>query len=145
METFLKSILALVVFIFFAPNLFAQSDSIGNCEEQFHNWKRQEAERQDSEFIGDPYVFPKILKQVAPVYPDSAKKYGIEGDAMLWCIVDTTGKPQFVRILQSVGYGFDEAALLALYDWRFEPVTFQGKKQVLPMTIPFRFRMKGKE
>ena len=145
MKIYSRSILIFIVSIFVTHDLFAQSDCIGNCEEQFQNWKRQELERQHSEFIGDTYTFPKILKQVAPVYPDSAKKYSIEGNVVLWCMVDTTGKPKCVRIIQTAGHDFDEAALLAIHDWQFEPVTLHGKKQVSPMTIPFRFRIKEKE
>jgi TonB family protein len=82
---------------------------------------------------------------VAPVYPDSAKKYGIEGDLVVWFIVDTIGRPQCAIILHKIGNGMDEAALLAIQEWRFKPVIVNGKKQISPMTMPFRFQINNKK
>ena len=145
MKTILKFNLTILSILFAASNLFAQTDSAGNCENEFQYWAKLRQERQRSEFRGDIEAFPKVLKEVAPVYPDSARKYGIEGDLIVWFIVDTTGKPQCARVLEKVGNGMDEAALLAIRDWRFKTLTFPSKKQISPMTMPFKFRLNAKQ
>jgi TonB family protein len=119
MITLWNSIFNLALCLVIVSNLFSQSDSLRNCEEQFQDWKQQQV----SDFIDGPYDFPKVVTQENPVYPDSAKKYGLEGTVIIWFLVDTNGNPQRPRILQTAGYGFDEAALSVIRKWRFNPVS----------------------
>ena len=135
--SFIRSIFFLAFCLLRPSTLHAQSDSVLDCDEQFHRWSLD----QDSEFIGDPVLHPAITRLEAPAYPDSAKKHGIESDVRAWVLVDTLGNPICATILKPVGNGFDEAVLSAVRKSTFKPPTFKGKKFQAATTIPFRFRM----
>jgi TonB family protein len=42
-------------------------------------------------------------------------------------VVDTEGKPQKLKIIESGGKSADEAALKAVREWRFDPATCDGE------------------
>ncbi len=78
---------------------------------------------------GGNVIPPELLKQVDPIYPEEARKARIEGDVVLEAIVDIDGKPVQIRVLQlpAKGYGFEEAAIEAVEQWKFRPGMRNGK------------------
>jgi protein TonB len=62
-----------------------------------------------------------------PEYSDEARKARLQGRVQLEMIVDETGHPRNIRVLQSLGLGLDEQAIKAAARWRFKPGMKDGK------------------
>ena len=122
---------------------FGQSDTLSECEKKYAIWK-VEIER-PIDFIGSGPI-PQPIKTDAQNYPDSARQAQKEGTVWVWCIVDTSGIPQCVRVHKGAGFGMDEAAIEALKKWRFTPATSGGgRKWEQPTCIPFKFKLQQVE
>ncbi len=82
--------------------------------------------------------------QVRPRYPESARRQGIEGEALLRFQVLATGRVASVSVVRSAGHpDLDRAAVEAVQAWRFEPAR-RGKEPVAVwVTLPVRFRLQG--
>jgi TonB family protein len=71
----------------------------------------------------------KRVRMVSPTYPDAARKRGIEGWVELAFTVQTNGTVDNVEIRNaSPAEVFDDAAMRAVRQWRFEPVVRNGEK-----------------
>ncbi|MET0534457.1 MAG: TonB family protein [Steroidobacter sp.] len=71
----------------------------------------------------------KRVRMVSPVYPDAARKRGIEGWVELAFTVQTNGSVDSVEVRNaSPAEVFDDAAMRAVRQWRFEPVTRNGER-----------------
>jgi protein TonB len=81
------------------------------------------------------------VQTVRAVYPPIALRMGMEGDVTLRIEVDTDGKVTKAEILKSGGAGFDEEALKAVKQSRFEPAQKDGKSVAAEFTYIYRFRL----
>lgn len=83
---------------------------------------------------------PLVLDVAPPVYPPSAKADGVEGFVALQFVVGANGYAYDPVIINSVpGNVFDDAALDALYDYRFEPAVKDGADVDCIMTLTIKF------
>jgi TonB family protein len=83
----------------------------------------------------------KPVQTVRAVYPPIALRMGMEGDVTLRIEVDTEGKVTKVEITKSGGAGFDEEALKAVKQSRFEPAQKDGKNVPAEFIYIYRFRL----
>jgi protein TonB len=67
-------------------------------------------------------------RRVQPNYPELARKTGVKGPAVLQIIVQKDGTVGDIWILRSPArdLGFDEAAIAAVRQWRFQPALKDG-------------------
>jgi TonB family protein len=80
------------------------------------------------------------LKTVNPVYPESARKRGIEGWVELAFTVQPNGSVDEVEVRNaSPADIFDESAVRAIRQWRFEPVVRNGEKVPQRALVRLRF------
>jgi protein TonB len=85
-------------------------------------------------------VRPKRKVPVVPKYTLEARQAEIEGVVRVEVTIDETGQVVNARVVSGLGYGLDEAALMAARASTFEPAT-RCKKAVIGTTIlPFRFQ-----
>jgi protein TonB len=71
----------------------------------------------------------KRTRTVNPVYPESARKRGVEGWVELAFTVTTNGTVEDVEVRNaSPANVFDDAAVRAIRQWRFEPVERNGER-----------------
>lgn len=71
----------------------------------------------------------KRVRMVSPAYPDAARKRGIEGWVELAFTVQTNGTVDQVEVRNaSPADVFDDAAIRAVRQWRFEPVEKNGER-----------------
>jgi TonB family protein len=84
---------------------------------------------------------PHVIKKVDPVYPEKARKAGIEGMVILEAMTDAQGNVARVRVLQSIPE-LDQAAIDALKQWKYEPVLIDGKPKAVVFTVTMRFQLK---
>jgi TonB family protein len=85
-------------------------------------------------------VEPRVIKKVAPVYPEEARKAGIEGIVLLEATTDEKGDVVKVRVLKSVPQ-LDQAAIDALKQWKYEPYIIDGKATGIVFTVTIRFAL----
>jgi len=71
---------------------------------------------------------PTVTSSVDPVFPSSGPGIQPESNSVtLTVLVDMKGKPQDVTVTESGGKSFDESALKAVRQWRFQPGTCNGE------------------
>jgi protein TonB len=84
----------------------------------------------------------KPLQTVRANYPPMALRTGLESDVTLKIEVDAQGNVTKAEITKSGGAGFDEEALKAVKQSRFEPAQRDGQNVAAQFTYIYRFRLK---
>lgn len=69
---------------------------------------------------------PRIIYQIPPVYPDSARAEKRQGSVLLRLTIDEEGYISRVDVLQSAGKDLDWAAMGAVTNFAFEPAEADG-------------------
>lgn len=93
--------------------------------------------------VGGSVAPPKLLVRVAPEYPAMAASAQMEGRVILEATVDDTGMVNEVRVLRSHGI-FDEPAVEALKQWRYEPLLFNGRPAPFVLTVTLSFNLNAR-
>jgi TonB family protein len=76
------------------------------------------------------------------VYPEAARKAGIQGQVIVKTLIGTDGTVQDTKLHTSVpGSGFDEAAIAAITQLKFKPAQKDGTPVEYWFTIPIRFSL----
>jgi len=83
----------------------------------------------------------KPIQTVRAIYPPMALRAGLESDVVLKIEVDPEGKVTKAEIAKSGGGGFDEEALKAVKQSRFEPAQREGHNVPAEFTYIYRFRL----
>ena len=85
---------------------------------------------------------PTVIKKFPAVYPEHARRLGIQGTVTINVLVSEKGDVADAKILQGIknAVGFDQAALQAVRKWKFEPATVKGIKVKvwIPVAIEFK-------
>jgi len=82
---------------------------------------------------------PKLLHRVNPEYPASEKASRVEGLVVALLRVEIDGHVSDARIERGLGRAFDDAALAAVRQWRFEPARRAGRAVVGDYRVTIRF------
>jgi len=83
----------------------------------------------------------KPIQSVRPVYPPLALKMGMQGDVTLKITVDSEGNVSRAEIVGSSGAEFDQEALKAVKQSRFEPAQKDGQNVAAEFNYVYRFRL----
>ena len=75
------------------------------------------------------------------VYPEIAKRAGVEGKVYVLAFVDESGTVTKAQVLKGIGAGCDEAALDAVQKTRFKPGKQRGKPVKVQVSIPIIFKL----
>ncbi|OGU18554.1 MAG: energy transducer TonB [Ignavibacteria bacterium GWA2_55_25] len=75
------------------------------------------------------------------VYPEIARRAGVEGTVYVEAFVDESGAVTRTEIKKGIGAGCDEAAASAVMKAKFKPGKQRGKAVKVRMSIPVRFRL----
>ena len=75
------------------------------------------------------------------VYPEIAKRAGVEGKVYILAFVDETGTVIKAQVLKGIGAGCDEAALDAVLKTKFKPGKQRGKPVKVQVSIPIIFKL----
>src|ERR1700684_2506472 len=81
--------------------------------------------------VGNGVRPPGLLHKVEPQYSEEASKAGLVGKVLLQVVVGTGGKPRDIKVIRSVGLGFDENAMAGVGAWEFTP----GDKDGQPVNV----------
>jgi len=85
---------------------------------------------------------PVVVYKVQPGYTPEAKEARIQGIVIISATVREDGTVKVERIVQSLGYGLDEAAAAALEQWKFIPGKKDGQPVAVTVHIQFQFGLK---
>lgn len=83
----------------------------------------------------------KVIKKVAPVYPEEAKKEGITGKVVLDATVNEQGKVNDVKTIESANPSLEKAAIDAVKQWEFAPLQKDGKNVTFITTLTLNFAL----
>lgn len=75
------------------------------------------------------------------VYPEIAKRAGVEGRVYVLAFVDESGAVTNAKIIKGIGAGCDEAALDAVKKTKFKPGKQRGKAVKVQVSIPIVFKL----
>ena len=81
----------------------------------------------------------EIQKKI--VYPEIAKRAGVEGKVYVLAFVNESGIVTDAKIIKGIGAGCDEAALDAVKKTKFTPGKQRGKAVRVQVSIPVVFRL----
>jgi protein TonB len=92
--------------------------------------------------VGGNVVAPKLVHSVKPEYPELARLSRARGLVILEARVDVRGVVKSVHVLRSSPL-FDEAALGAVRQWRYQPLLLNGEPTefILSVTVMFNLTM----
>lgn len=91
--------------------------------------------------VGGGVTSPVPVYKIEPEYSEEARKAKYQGTVVLSVIIDASGKPTNLKVLQPLGLGLDEKAIEAVQKWRFRPGTKEGKPVAVYATIQVTFRL----
>ncbi len=80
-----------------------------------------------------------IQKQI--VYPEIAKRAGVQGRVYVKAYVDENGNVTKVDLIRGIGAGCDEAAMDAVMKTKFQPGKQRGKPVKVQVTVPVLFKL----
>ncbi len=75
------------------------------------------------------------------VYPELAKRAGIEGRVYVKAYVDSTGTVAKTELIRGIGGGCDEVAIEAVKKVKFIPGMQDGKRMNVQVTVPILFKL----
>lgn len=98
---------------------------------------------------GPPPDFVPVEKQPqplpgnnpSPVYPEIARRAGVEGTVWVKIWVDKEGNPKKAQVLKSDAELFNQPAIDAAMRWKFTPAIMNNGPVAVWVSIPFKFRL----
>jgi TonB family protein len=84
---------------------------------------------------------PRAKSTPRPAYTEAARKKRYQGTAILFLIVDETGKVIRPQIVRPLGLGLDDNAVKRVMTWRFEPATIDHKPVAVQISLEVSFRL----
>ncbi len=90
---------------------------------------------------------PKLVKKIAPVYPEEARKQGIQGVVELEATIDRAGTVIGVKVLpaQTPQPLLEQAAVAALRQWKYAPYMINGNAKAVIFTVTITFALDAKK
>ena len=83
---------------------------------------------------------PRIVYQPTPIYPPELARKNMQGTVYVLFIVDKTGRTRDLKVQKSSHPAFNNPALKAVKQWKFEPGTRKGKPVQFRMRVPITFQ-----
>ena len=84
---------------------------------------------------------PELIRREPAVYPEIAKKMGLQGRVTVEVTIDAQGKPIQARVVKSASDVFNEAAIEAVMKYSFKPAMMSTGPVTSKIMIPIDFRM----
>jgi len=86
-----------------------------------------------------PMPIPGACPQ--PVYPEIARRAGVEGKVWVKIWVDKEGNPKKAQIIKSDAELFNQPAIEAAMKWKFTPAIMNNGPVAVWVSIPFVFKL----
>jgi protein TonB len=85
---------------------------------------------------------PVATQQVEPLFPESERLQQRQARVVAEYVIDATGAVRDIKIVQSAGAAFDQAAIAALRRCRFEPGYIDDRPVAIRLQQGFDFKFK---
>lgn len=85
---------------------------------------------------------PQVIVQVPPEYPEMARMAELEGVVLVQIGVNEFGDVVEANIVQGIE-GLNQAALDAVYKWKFRPAKQRDIPVPVRIVVPIRFTLRG--
>jgi len=114
----------------------------------YHDLYKQLRRSEADDDRDDPRdAWPKLTLRASLKYPKDASRYGIEGKVLLLAVVEKDGSVGRLSVISTTATRheslyrpqFEQAALDAVRQWRYEPARRDGKPEAFPITIDIAF------
>ncbi len=86
---------------------------------------------------------PSIVSRVEPVYPDLARRAGIEGTVELEVSIDAAGAVTDVEVVRGLPLGMSEAAADAVHRWKYKPARTAAGPVASRRSVRIRFVLRA--
>ncbi len=96
----------------------------------------------DTVTVGRELAPPRAIFAPQPVYPESARRAGIQGAVVLELLIDRSGAVAEVTVVHGQPLGMTDEAVKAARRWRFEPSTFGGRPVNVVYRLTVRFTLR---
>ena len=83
---------------------------------------------------------PRVVYQPAPIYPPELARKGLQGTVYVLFIIDKGGRARGLKVQKSTHPAFNNPALKAVKQWKFEPGKRKGKAVQFRMRVPITFQ-----
>ncbi|MGA7832724.1 MAG: TonB family protein [Terracidiphilus sp.] len=87
-------------------------------------------------YVGPEVTAPRLLSTIYVPYPSEAPAKAIQGMTVLAMVIDANGIPAHIQVLHTHGEAFDQAAITAVIQSKFEP----GKLRDHPVPVSINVR-----
>ena len=91
--------------------------------------------------IGNGIAAPRLVRRIDPAYPAIAVAARVSATVQLEAEVDARGQVASVRVERGHPL-FDEAAVAAVRQWRYQPLLLNGEPTGFVLTVTVRFDMR---
>lgn len=124
----------------FAPG--TQSDGVARVDVEFNLETAELNELIANDMVtrvGPDVIPPRIVRRVEARYPAVAADAAPSGTVLLDAVIEDDGVPKILRVVRSLSWEFDEAAIAALEQWRFSPAEKDGQPVKVRMDVEMKF------
>jgi TonB family protein len=83
-----------------------------------------------------------LATKVDPVYPEMARRAGIEGTVVLSATIGVDGRVTDVQVVRGLGFGLSEAAVSAVRRWQYRPAQGPEGPIVSRKEVRIEFRLR---
>ena len=92
--------------------------------------------------VGGGVKAPSLLYKVEPEYSEEARAAKYQGTVLLKVVVDVDGRAKDIQVLNGLGLGLDEKAVMAIQQWKFKPGERDGAPVPVQAQIEVNFKLK---
>jgi len=95
--------------------------------------------------VGGQVVAPKLVKMVQPVYPTLATQAKVSGIIIILdALVGVDGHVKSATVIRGHPL-FDEAAVTAVEQWRYQPLLLNGRPSEFILTVTLTFQLRDRQ
>jgi len=91
--------------------------------------------------VGGQIQVPTLIHRVEPFYPPTAVDARLQGIVILEAIIDRDGSVAEVKVLRSASTLLDREAILAVKQWRYQPLVLNGLRERFILTVTLTFSL----
>ena len=84
---------------------------------------------------------PRLISAPDPQYNEAARDAHLQGVVVIGLVVDSSGRPQRVRIVSPIGFGLDENAVETVRQYHFAPSIYRDKPVAVAINIEVNYRI----
>ena len=90
--------------------------------------------------VGGGVSAPKLVSSTEPKFPLGHTEKNFSGSCLISFVVNASGSPEQLKVVRSLGPDFDQSALDAVKQYRFEPAMFSGQPVAVSLKVEVNFK-----